>query len=62
MTSFIAIKKMSWGEAFFKHMKLGEVTHPQDKEFCNRLKAADEDKAKQMVRSRILKDEGKNGK
>ena len=43
-------------------MKLGEVTHPQDKEFCNRLKAADEDKAKQMERSRIHKDEGKNGK
>lgn len=44
-----------WGQAFYDHMKLGKVTNPQDKEYCDRIYNADEALAKALVQSRIDK-------
>ena len=45
-------KALRWGQAFYKFMKLDKVKNIQDKEFCDRLFNADDDKAKAMVASR----------
>ena len=41
------------GQAFFGYMKLEKVTNQQDKEFCDRLYNATDEKAKAMVASRL---------
>lgn len=46
-------KMLRYGQAFHCQFKLDKVTNPQDKEFCDRLWAADDDKAKAMIASRI---------
>lgn len=46
-------KHLRWGQAFYGFMKLSKVTNPQDKEFCDRLYNATDDKAKAMVQSRL---------
>ena len=48
-------KAITWAEAFYKQHRLDKTTHPQDKEFCERLRAASGEKAKQMIRSRMVK-------
>lgn len=48
-------KSLRWGQAFHHFMKLEKVTNPQDKEFCDRIYNADDEKAKQMVMSRLDK-------
>lgn len=48
-------KAITWAQAFCLQMKLDKVTNPQDKEFCDRLRNADEVKAKAMVASRTDK-------
>lgn len=48
-------KHVSWGKAFFGYMKLEKVTNQQDKEFCDRLFNASDEKAKAMVQSRLDK-------
>jgi hypothetical protein len=45
-------KSLRYGQAFYNYAKLHKVDHPQDKEFCDRLFNADDDKAKQMIISR----------
>lgn len=46
-------KALRWGQAFFNHFKLDKVTHPQDKEFCDRLYSEPSDaKARAMVQGR----------
>ena len=44
---------LRWGQAFFGYMKLEKVTNQQDKEFCDRLYNATDEKAKAMVASRL---------
>ena len=46
-------KVLRWGQAFHRQFKLDKVTNQQDKEFCDRLFNAADDKAKQMVQSRL---------
>lgn len=48
-------KSLRWGQAFYNFMKLHKVQEPQDKEFCERLYNASEEKAKAMVASRTDK-------
>ena len=46
-------KALRWGQAFHQYFKLEKVTHPQDKEFCDRLyNEANEQRAKAMVQGR----------
>lgn len=45
-------KHLRWGQAFYNFMKLHKVKDPQDKEFCDRLYNAPDEKAKAMVTSR----------
>lgn len=45
-------KALRYGQAFHHFMKLKKVTHSQDKEFCDRLYNATDEKAKQMIVSR----------
>ena len=47
-------KAITWAEAFYKQHRLDKTTHPQDKEFCERLRFSSEEKAKQMIRSRMI--------
>lgn len=44
-------KALRYGQAFHQFMKLEKVTG-QDKDFCDRLYQANEDKAKAMIASR----------
>lgn len=46
-------KALRYGQAFHQFMKLDKVTNPQDKEFCDRLYNAPDEKAKQMILSRL---------
>ena len=46
-------KALRYGQAFHRFMKLEKITSPQDKEFCDRLYNATDEKAKQMIISRI---------
>jgi hypothetical protein len=45
-------KALRWGQAFHRFMKLEKISNPQDKEFCDRLYQAADEKAKAMVQSR----------
>jgi hypothetical protein len=45
-------KSLRYGQAFYNFMKLHKVSDQQDKEFCERLYNADDEKAKTMIRSR----------
>lgn len=45
-------KALRWGQAFHQFMKLEKVENAQDKEFCDRLYNAPDEKAKAMVTSR----------
>jgi len=46
-------KGKRWGQAFYDHFKLGKVSNPQDKEFCDRLfNEPNDTKAKAMVQGR----------
>lgn len=46
-------KSKRWGQAFFDYFKLGKITNPQDKEFCDRLyNEINDTKAKAMVQGR----------
>lgn len=42
-----------WGQAFYDFMKLSKVKNQADKDFCDRLYNASDDKAKAMVQSRL---------
>ena len=46
-------KVLRYGQAFHRQFKLDKVTNQQDKEFCDRLWEADEEKAKAMIASRL---------
>lgn len=48
-------KALRWGQQFYQKFKLDKVTNPQDKDFCDRLYNATEEKAKAMVASRTDK-------
>ena len=48
-------KALRWGQSFYQYMKLDKVTNPQDKEFCDRLYEATDEKAMVMVTSRTDK-------
>ena len=45
-------KSLRYGQAFHQHMKLHKISNPQDKEFCDRLYNATDEKAKAMIISR----------
>lgn len=46
-------KSKRYGQAIYDFLKLEKVHNPQDKEFCDRLYYAKDEKAKTMVMSRL---------
>ena len=46
-------KVLRYGQAFHRQFKLDKVTNQQDKEFCDRLWNASDEKAKAMIQSRL---------
>lgn len=46
-------KALRYGQAFYQAFKLDKVTDAADKQFCNRIYEANEEKTKALIASRL---------